>query len=67
MPKHEAAIISEARRVASLERKQRDLKRTLKEVAAELRQARKNLKALATAPRPDPFEQTPPMRLFGEK
>jgi len=66
MPSHEAALISEARRVARLQRKLTALRRQVKEVQGELRLAKKNLKVLASAASPDPFDQSPPMRVFGE-
>lgn len=66
MPTHEQAIVSEARRVARLQSRARELRRLLKENQGELRAAKKNLRALAAAAR-DPFEQAPPLRMFGEK
>jgi len=65
VPTHEAALIAEARRVARLQSKRLRLRRELREAEAELRTARKNLKALAAAGR-DPFDQSPPLRGFGE-
>lgn len=66
MPTHEQALVAEARRIARLQHKQRRLKADLKAVATELKTARRNLKALAQRST-DPFEQTPPLRMFGEK
>lgn len=66
MPTLEQSMITEARRVARLLEKQKTLKRQMTEVSAELRLARRNLKALAGAKQAgDPL--TPPMRLFGER
>ncbi|PYR90187.1 MAG: hypothetical protein DMF84_22095 [Acidobacteria bacterium] len=66
MPTHEAAIVAEARRVARLQERQRRFRRELKACAAELKTAKKNLRVLASAAR-DPFEQSPPLRVFGER
>lgn len=66
MPTTEAAIVNEARRVARLQAKARRLRRDLKDVAAELRLAKRNIKALASSTG-DPFNQTPPLRMFGER
>jgi hypothetical protein len=66
MPTTESAIIAEARRVARLQRKITALNRQLTEAKSELRTAKKNLKALASGTQ-DPFNQTPPMRVFGEE
>lgn len=64
MPTHEQAMVSEARRVARAQTRITRLNRELKEARAELRLAKKNLKALA---RETVAQQTPPMRLFGER
>jgi len=66
MPSHEAALVAAARRVATCQRQRASLRRRLKEVAGELRLAKKQLRALVQSTR-DPLEQTPPLRLFGEK
>lgn len=66
MPKFETSIVNEARRVARLQSRARALRRELKTVQAELRLAKKNLRALASA-KVDPFDQAPPLRAFGEK
>lgn len=65
MPKIDAALVIEARRVARLQRRQTEARRQLKAIAAELKLAKKNLSALA-ASTSDPFQQSPPLRLFGE-
>ena len=62
---YEAQLMTAARNVGRLERRCRDLRKQLKVAAGELRHERKMLKALAGA-KVDPFEQTPPMRVFGE-
>lgn len=63
---YEAQLMTAARAVGRLERRCRELRKQLKTAAAELRHERKMLKALASA-KTDPFEQSPPMRVFGEK
>ena len=65
MPTHEAALIAEARRLTRLQQKRSRLRRDLKAIEAEIKTARKNLRALAQNGR-DPFEQTPPLKAFGE-
>jgi hypothetical protein len=65
MPTHEGALIAEARRVTRLQAKLTRLRREQRSVQAELRQARKNLRALAQS-KADPFDQAPPIKGFGE-
>lgn len=65
MPKLATSLMNEARRVARLQARSRQLRRELKVVDAELKLARKNLRALADA-KSDPFDQSPPLRMFGE-
>ena len=71
MPTHEAAILSEARRVARLMRARTALKRRLREVDDELRLARRNLRALVGRLQ-KPLDigtlehTTPPLHCFGE-
>jgi ribosomal protein L10 len=65
MPTNEAAIVAEARRVARIQARMRTLRRELRTCSGELRVAKKNLRALASSTR-DPFEQAPPLRMFGE-
>lgn len=65
MPKLATSLMNEARRVARLQTRTRALRRELKVTEAELRLARKNLRALANATA-DPFDQAPPLRIFGE-
>lgn len=60
--KPEASLIVEARRVARLQIKIRRLERELTEAKGELRQARKNLRGLASSMARDPFDQAPPVR-----
>lgn len=62
---HEAMLMKTARRISSLETRQRALRRELLEVADELKTRRRELKAIAqmTLER-DPM--SPPMRLYGE-
>jgi hypothetical protein len=66
MPTFESSIVAEARRVARLQARQRTLRRQLRDVGKELRLAKKNLRALAGA-KNDPFEQSQPLRGFGEQ
>ncbi len=66
MPTFEATIVSEARRVARLQARCRQLRRDLKDASAELKHAKKMLRSLAQSTR-DPFEQAPPLRVFGER
>lgn len=66
MAKLATALMNEARRVARLQTRVRTLKRDLAAASAELRQAKKNLRALADSTA-DPFEQAPPLRMFGER
>jgi multidrug resistance efflux pump len=67
MPTFEALVVSEARNVARLSRRCASLRKQLKLAEAELRHAKKMLKKIAgAAVRPDPFDQTPPMRTLGE-
>lgn len=65
MPTHETSIVAEARRVARLQARKRQLRRDLKTIDKELKLAQKNLRALARVA-VDPFEQVPPLRMFGE-
>jgi len=65
MPKLETQLMNEARRVARLQTRTRALRRELKVAEGELRLARRQLRALASA-KHDPFEQSPPLRIFGE-
>jgi hypothetical protein len=61
----EAQLIHWSRKIARLEREQRELKRSLESVRGELRFARRTLKALAqTAGERSPM--SPPLRVFGE-
>lgn len=61
MPTHEAALIQEARRLTRLQAKRTRLRRELKDVEAEIKLARKNLRALAA---PKGGENFPPIRGF---
>jgi acyl-CoA hydrolase len=56
-----------ARKLASKQRRRRELLKMLRIVDAEIKQAKKELKALAgQMTKDDPFDQTPPMRVFNE-
>lgn len=62
----DAQLVSLARRIASLETRQRALKREMEEVRGELITKRRMLKALSqdlADRRPD----SPPMRMYGER
>lgn len=64
---HEAQLMRTARRISSLESRQRSLRRELAEVAGELKARRRELKAIAqmaTEGVRDPM--APPMRLYSE-
>jgi len=63
MPTHTSALVAEARRLARLQLKLRKLKHEEKVVQAEIKLVKKNLRALATR---DPFDQSPPLKTFGE-
>ena len=65
MPSFESQLIAEARRVARAQNKCKRLRKELKLAAQELRQAKRDLKKLSDAAR-DPFNQSPPLREFGE-
>lgn len=61
---YEQALLTAARKVATLQAKRRRYRKLLKEIDADLRHEKKMLRALATrddAPRPD----VAPSRLFG--
>lgn len=60
----EGQMVSEARRIARAQNKLRRLRAEMKAAQAELRDAKRTLRALASSAR-DPM--TPPMRLFGEE
>jgi len=49
----------------SAQERRRKIRRVLKEVDAEIRSAKKNLRVMASA-KNDPFDQAPPLRMFGE-
>jgi vacuolar-type H+-ATPase subunit D/Vma8 len=66
MPSTEAALVAAARRVSLLQSKRARLRRELREVDAELRLAKRQLRALVSNVR-DPFDQAPPLRMFGER
>lgn len=55
-------IVRAARRVTSLEAKQRRTLRALAAIKGELRIARKQLRALATDTTRDPFNPVPPVK-----
>ena len=61
----EAMLLRTARRITSLETRQRALRRELAEVAGELKTRRRELRALAQViTERDPM--SPPMRVYGE-
>ncbi len=66
MPTHEAAIVAEARRVARLQARKRKLAREMRVCVAELKMAKRNLRAMADR-LGDPFDQAPPLRMFDER
>ncbi len=65
MPTYEAAILVEARRVARLQRQARALKTKLKQVDAELRLAKRDLRKIIGAR--ETVSQMPPLKAFGEQ
>lgn len=65
MATHEAALVAAARRVSRCQSKRVRLRRHLREVEGELKLAKQQLRALVRSTS-DPFDQAPPLRLFGE-
>jgi len=60
-------MIAAARRLTRLERDARATRRRLKDLEANIRLAKRELKAItAAAVGPDPLDQAPPLRMFGE-
>jgi len=70
MPSNERMIILEARRLQRLATRKARLTRVyrkaMKDIAAEMRLVRKNLRGLARPSKAEPDDPLPPLREFGE-
>ncbi len=68
MPTNAQTLVSEARRLARLQARRARLRRDLRAVETEMRQARRNVRKLSALVehRADFEAPTPPLREFGE-
>ena len=65
--KEEAFLIAEARRLARLQNKRRQLRKALAQVEQEIKFSKRTLRALAAARSASRDSTMPPLRVFSER